>query len=107
MAFLFLVALSLQLRIVSMYPKEDFVKGLPDCEYNRFRMFSGYLDVSQNKALHYVFVESAHDATTDPLLIWMNGGPGCSSLIGFIKEHGPCVIEDGQDEVINNPHSWN
>lgn len=45
--------------------------------------YSGYLPVSTTKALHYIFVESQNDPTTDPVVIWFNGGPGCSSLLGF------------------------
>ena len=56
--------------------------------------YSGYLNVSSTKALHYVFVESQNVATTDPVIIWFNGGPGCSSLLGFISENGPFKIDD-------------
>ena len=44
------------------------------------------------KSIFTVLVESDRDADTDPLLIWTNGGPGCSSLTGFINEHGPFLI---------------
>jgi len=46
--------------------------------------YSGYLDTtSDSKKLHYVFVESRNDPANDPVLIWFNGGPGCSSLLAF------------------------
>jgi carboxypeptidase C (cathepsin A) len=48
-------------------------------------MYSGYIDIDNTKkSLHYIFAYSQKDPTKDPLLFWFNGGPGCSSLIGFI-----------------------
>ncbi|MCO5606999.1 hypothetical protein L7F22_061190 [Adiantum nelumboides] len=38
--------------------------------------------------LYYYFVISSNSPSTDPVLLWMNGGPGCSSFDGFIYEHG-------------------
>ena len=38
----------------------------------------------------YRFVESARSPTEDPVALWMNGGPGSSSIaFGFWTEHGP------------------
>ena len=37
----------------------------------------------------------------------MNGGPGCSSLLGLITEIGPFVIEDGERDFTTNPFPWN
>ena len=46
------------------------------------RQWSGYLDVSgTQKHLHYWFVESySKNPADDPVVLWLNGGPGCSSL---------------------------
>ena len=69
--------------------------------------YSGYLYVSDTKALHYYFVESQNDVYADPLVLWTNGGPGCSSMLGLLQEHGPYVMPDVGDTFDNNPHSWN
>jgi cathepsin A (carboxypeptidase C) len=84
---------------------------IPDCIASfddlSWKAYSGYLTVSDTKRLHYVYVESQDDIEHDPLVIWFNGGPGCSSLDGFFAEHGPCVIDDGETQIKWNDQSWN
>lgn len=56
--------------------------------------------------MFYWYFESRHDPENAPLVIWMNGGPGASSMLGALFEVGPCsVTEDGQGTT-RNPHSW-
>merc|ERR1719223_1445620 len=54
-----------------------------------------------------MFVTSQNDPATDPLLIWFNGGPGCSSMLGFMQEHGPYVMENNSTVFVENEYSWN
>jgi carboxypeptidase C (cathepsin A) len=54
-----------------------------------------------------VYIESLNNATTDPVLIWLNGGPGCSSLLGLFNENGPFVFDDGESQIKPNPYPWN
>ena len=65
-------------------PEDDLVgkTALPNITWPT-DTYSGYLNVSETKMLHYMFFESkSEDAAKDPVLIWFNGGPGCSSLLG-------------------------
>ncbi|XP_053204748.1 lysosomal protective protein-like [Panonychus citri] len=71
-----------------------------------FKMYSGYLDASPGTHLHYVFVESENDPAKDPLLLWLNGGPGSSSLLGFFTEQGPFQL-NGNSSLDRNPYAWN
>ena len=32
------------------------------------------------------------DSGDERLILWLNGGPGCSSLFGLMKENGPFVV---------------
>jgi len=43
----------------------------------------------------------------DPVLLWFNGGPGCSSLLAFFQEHGPYVIDDNENYIKKNDWPWN
>ena len=83
-------------------PEEDLVKDLPDYPFEK-KMYSGYLNITEIKKLHYIYLESEKDS--DKLFIWFNGGPFCSSLNGWIKGHGPFVIEG--NKLVKNPYSWN
>jgi carboxypeptidase C (cathepsin A) len=50
-----------------------------------------------------------HDPKSDPLVVWLNGGPGTSSFVGFFGENGPyTIVEEGDDCTLrDNPFSWN
>jgi len=67
------------------YPLEDEVTEIDPFypSFEGFRMFAGYLDIPGGKHIHYVFVESQKDPSTAPVVAWFNGGPGCSSKLGW------------------------
>lgn len=69
--------------------------------------WTGTVDVREDRRLFYWFAESRHDPAHDPVILWMNGGPGGSSLIGLFTELGPCVLEVDAAEPVPNPWAWN
>jgi len=83
------------------------LSALPDIPPYSGKIYSGYLEINQNKSFHYVFVESQSNPSTDPVVLWLNGGPGCSSLLGLFKEHGPFIFPDGLTTFVKNENSWN
>ena len=69
---------------------------------------SGYYKIegSSNQNYFYWFFESRSETKdTDPVLIWLTGGPGCSSQLALLVENGPCSMKDGK--LVENPYSWN
>jgi len=67
-------------------PVDEKVPYLPGMgTFDKFGLYSGYISQQNGKKnLHYVFVEAAENAAEAPVLIWTNGGPGCSSMLGFM-----------------------
>lgn len=104
-----LIATALAMQLVLAAKKEDEVTRLPKCgDSLPSKWYSGYLStVQETRKLHYVYIESLDKPQSDPVLVWFNGGPGCSSMLGLIQEHGPFVIEDYATTIGPNPHPWN
>ncbi|KAF9444865.1 alpha/beta-hydrolase [Macrolepiota fuliginosa MF-IS2] len=68
---------------------------------------SGYADISEDGSIWFWFFAARNNPNTAPLALWFNGGPGSSSMIGLVQEHGPCRINNNTDTVSLNPYSWN
>ncbi|CAP27538.2 Protein CBG07588 [Caenorhabditis briggsae] len=89
----------------------DMITNLPGLTFNvTYRMFSGYLTADETPLNHlfYWFTESQNDPVNDPVVLWLNGGPGCSSLGGFFTELGPLhPNDDGGQTLYENVFSWN
>lgn len=103
-ALLALAGLSL---VMGARPRDE-VLGLPGIDQALPTVwYSGYLKASATKHLHYVFVTSQSDPDNDPIVLWFNGGPGCSSMLALFQEHGPFVIDEGQYYLKKNPYPWN
>ena len=123
-AVLVLVAM---LTVVSA-SNNDEVKNLPGLTFKpTFKHYSGYLQSNGAKSLHYWFdgsldyidnenfdsffdsrfVESQSNPDSDPLVLWLNGGPGCSSMDGMLTEHGPFRVSNDGQKISSNPSSWN
>jgi carboxypeptidase C (cathepsin A) len=65
-------------------PSADEVTSLPGWDGALpSRQFSGYLTVNTTKHMHYWMVESENDPSTDPVVLWLNGGPGSLSFSSF------------------------
>ncbi|RAR01961.1 carboxypeptidase s1 [Stemphylium lycopersici] len=84
------------------------------------RSFSGYVhlpvgaladlgiqDQTYEINTHFWFFESRKDPANAPLSIWMNGGPGSSSMLGLLRENGPCYVNSDSNSTYLSEWSWN
>jgi cathepsin A (carboxypeptidase C) len=68
---------------------------------------TGFVTVDDHSDdLFYWFFESRNAPETDPIVMWLTGGPGCASEVALFYENGPYQFnEDGT--LRQNPNSWN
>eukprot|EP01083_Nonionella_stella_P316915 1151628_1 len=69
-----------------------------------FKQYAGLMPLGDEDetAFFFWFVESQSDPANDPLSIWLNGGPGSSSIaFGFWTEHGPFRLQEDATAVHN------
>ncbi|GAV77987.1 Peptidase_S10 domain-containing protein [Cephalotus follicularis] len=90
--------------------EKDKIESLPGQPPVEFSQYGGYVtvDKSAGRALYYYFVESVDNDNSLPLLLWLNGGPGCSSLgYGAMEELGPFRVYSDGKSLYKNKYSWN
>jgi carboxypeptidase C (cathepsin A) len=54
--------------------------------------------------LFFWMVESQSSPSTDPIVMWINGGPGSSSFLGFFGENGPYKVASDGVHLEDNPY---
>ncbi|KAJ9586811.1 hypothetical protein L9F63_019597, partial [Diploptera punctata] len=70
--------------------------------------YSGYLTVNKtyNSNLFFWYFPAENGYETAPLLLWLQGGPGSSSLFGLFTELGPFSVAEDNKSLLKNPYSW-
>ncbi|XP_073120271.1 serine carboxypeptidase 1-like [Henckelia pumila] len=87
----------------------DRILALPGQPAVNFSQYSGYVtvDPTAGRALFYWLTES-EDSATKPLVLWLNGGPGCSSIgAGALTELGPFRVNPDGKTLWYNNNAWN
>ena len=90
---------------------KDKIISLPGQPPNlNFSQFSGYVtvDPAAGRALFYWLTEAPRPSGTKPLVLWLNGGPGCSSIAyGASEEVGPYRVNPDGETLRLNLYAWN
>ena len=99
-------------RFLNNKTKKFAVDGanLPEIHFDVGESYAGSLPITGKKGekdnLFFWFFPSEDGSVTDEITVWLNGGPGCSSLSGFLTENGPVLWQDGTLAPVKNPYSW-
>lgn len=83
---------------------------MPSFDFNIGESYAGTLPISTDpddiNRLFFWFFPSENPLAKKEIAIWLNGGPGCSSLDGLFQENGPFTWQSGTYEPVVNPYSW-
>ncbi|KAE9617952.1 putative carboxypeptidase C [Lupinus albus] len=88
--FLILLSISLNFVLTQSAPENSLITELPGFNGTfPSKHYAGYVTVEKNheRNLYYYFVASEGNSSKDPVVLWLNGGPGCSSFDAFVYEH--------------------
>ncbi|ESK93701.1 carboxypeptidase cpds [Moniliophthora roreri MCA 2997] len=92
--------------------EQFFIDGttVPEVNFDAGPSWAGLMPISadpnETRKLFFWFWPTTNIEHTKNLVFWTNGGPGCSSLEGFLQENGPISWSWGQAEPTPNPFSW-
>ena len=71
-------------------------------------IYSGYLQTKiEGDELFYIYIPALNNPHIAPIILWLNGGPGCSSLFGLLAEVGPVTSDNFASKFESNPYTWN
>jgi hypothetical protein len=108
-----LALLALPVLTAPVPPAKTLVKSLPDWGTLRLPQTTGFLNVANNSHpayLFYWYVPSLNSPAHDPLIIWLSGGPGCSSELSYFYEIGPFRVvgtgAPGNTTLEFAPYTW-
>eukprot|EP01060_Flectonema_neradi_P004219 TRINITY_DN12754_c0_g1_i1.p1 TRINITY_DN12754_c0_g1~~TRINITY_DN12754_c0_g1_i1.p1 ORF type:complete len:427 (+),score=43.95 TRINITY_DN12754_c0_g1_i1:517-1797(+) len=79
------------------------------CGYPQDSRQSGFLPLEGrpgDKEYYYWLYKSRGDPSTDPLILWLTGGPCAASEVAIFEENGPCKITESGQTTVPNPFSW-
>jgi serine carboxypeptidase-like clade 4 len=87
-----------------------FAKGNYGWGPENVTQHSGFITVNKvdnGGHIFYWLFESRGNPSSDPLVLWMTGGPGCSSELAIFFEQGPYRMDKESGNISINAFAWN
>lgn len=82
-------------------------KGTCQTVFDSQEQYTGWVNIPGSYATNTFFWFISARDPTDQLTIWLNGGPGSSSMIGLFNENGPCeVVQVAQGKFATEARDW-
>ncbi|KAH7032609.1 carboxypeptidase cpdS [Microdochium trichocladiopsis] len=92
-------------------PKPEYFvngTGIPEVDFDIGESYAGLMPIGedQSRSLYFWFFPTTNPQGKDDIVIWLNGGPGCSSLEGLLQENGPFIWQYGTYQPTKNYWTW-
>jgi len=55
---------------------------------------------------YWLFKPQNESVNNPPIIFWLEGGPGCSSLLCVFRENGPYRFKEGEPKPVWNKYTW-
>ncbi|CAF0882636.1 unnamed protein product [Adineta ricciae] len=100
-------------RFINPKAQDFYVNGstIPEVNFDVGPSWAGLLPISnktnESQQLFFWYFPSQSTEGINDLVIWLNGGPGCSSMEGLLQENGPFLWQWGTAHPVRNPYAWN
>ncbi|KAK1975715.1 serine carboxypeptidase [Colletotrichum cereale] len=90
----------------------DKTSNIPNVGFDAGESYAGLLPVDatagddETQELYFWFFPKETPSENKEIVIWLTGGPGCSSIGELFRENGPISWKPGTYAPVRNPWSW-
>lgn len=98
---------------VSQYLPNNYQQGQAACQVQNldyeYDSYAGYItvDPQYNSNIFFWYFPAQNGDADAPILLWLQGGPGSSSMFGLFNENGPFYVSSKNfPDLVPNNYTW-